>query len=86
MDTMSCVLCFLDELDFTDRLNNDCLEKLDIVKRLLVGDFEDCNTPKMIYALNIVDEIKLSDMTNVLDYHLERTDSIRSVSFCLFSF
>ena len=63
MDTISCVLCFLNELDFTDRINNDCLENLDGVRRLLVRDFEDCNTPKMINALNIVDEMKLSDMT-----------------------
>ena len=33
---MRCVLCFLNELDFTDRVDNDCLEKMDGVKMLLV--------------------------------------------------
>ena len=35
----------------------------------------------MIYALNIIDEIKLSDVTKNLDYRLEKTDSLRSVFF-----
>ena len=58
------VLCFLNELDSTDKLDNDCFEKLDEIKRLMVREFEDCNFSKMIYALNIVDEITLSVMTN----------------------
>ena len=33
----------------------------------------------MIHALNIIDEIQLSNVTNDLDYRLERTDSLRSV-------
>ena len=40
----------------------------------------------MIYALKIVDEIKLSDVTNDLDHRLEKTDSTRSVIFYLISF
>ena len=40
----------------------------------------------MTYALNIIDEIKLSDVTNDLDYRLERTDALRSVIFYLISF
>ena len=40
----------------------------------------------MIYALKIIDEIKLSDVTNDLDYRLERTDSSRSVIFYSISF
>ena len=30
--------------------------------------------------------MKLSDVTNDLDYRLEKTDSLRSDVFCLFSF
>ena len=81
MDTMRCELCFLNELDFTDRLDCDSLEKLYGVKRLLVRQFEDYNIPKKIYALNILDELKLLYVTNHLDHHLERTDSLRSVIF-----
>ena len=36
--------------------------------------------------LNISDEIKLSDVTNDLDYRIERTESLRSVIFYLISF
>ena len=40
----------------------------------------------MIYALNIIDEKKLSDVTNELESCLERTDSLRSGIFYLISF
>ena len=83
---MKDILCFLDELDFTDKLDNDCLAKLDEIKRMMFKEFEDFNISKMIYALNIIDEIKPSDVTNDLDCRLERTDSLRSVIFYLISF
>ena len=86
MKTIIDLLCFLNELDFTDKLNNDCFEKLDEIKRIVVRNFEDYNIPKMIYALNFVDEISLSVMTNELDYRSERTDSLRSVILYLTSF
>ena len=78
---MKDVLYFLNELDFDDKLDNDCLEKLVEVKKMMVKEFDDYNLSKMIYALNIIDEIKLSDVTNDLDYCLERTDSLRSNYF-----
>ena len=56
------------------------------VKKVIVREFEDYNISKMIYALNIIDEIKPSDVTNNLDCQLERTDSLRSVIFHLISF
>ena len=83
---MKDVLCFLNELDFTDKLDNDCFEKLDEFKRMMVREYKDYNISKMIYVLNIVDEIRLSAMTNDLYYRLERTDSLRSVIFYLISF
>ena len=76
MDTIKDVLCFLNDHDFADRLGNDYLENLLNVKKMIVREFEDNNTSKMIYALNIIDEIKLSKVTNDLDNRFERTDSL----------
>ena len=53
---------------------------------MVVREFEDYQISKMIYALNIVDEIRLSAMTNDLHYRLEKTDSLRSVIFYLITF
>ena len=52
----------------------------------MVREFKDYFISKMIYALKIVDEIKLSDVTNDLDHRLEKTDSTRCVIFYLISF
>ena len=57
------------------------LKKIVEVRKMMVKEFEDYKKFKMIYALKIVDEIKLSDVTNDLDHRLERTDSFRSVIF-----
>ena len=83
---MKDVLSFLNELDFTNKLDNHCFEKIDEKKRMVFGEIEDYKISKMIYALNIVDEIKLSTRTNDLDYRLERTDPLRSVIHYLISF
>ena len=87
METMKDVLLFfLNKFDFADKLGNDYLEKLAEVKKMMVREFKDYNISKMIYALNIIDEIKLSNVTNDLDYRLERADSVRSAIFYLISF
>ena len=83
---MKDVLCFLNELDCADKQDNDYLEKLVEVKKMMVIEFEDYNKPKMILALNIIDEIQLSNVNKVLDYCLERTDFLRSVIFYFISF
>ena len=83
---MKDVLYFLNELDFDDKLDNDYLEILVEVKKIMVREFQDYNISKKIYALNNIDEIKLSDVTNELDSRFERTDSLRSVIFYLISF
>ena len=72
---MKDVVCFLNELDFADKLDNDYLEKMVEVKKMMVTEFEDYIISKMIYALYIIDERKLSDVTNNLDYRSERSDS-----------
>ena len=86
METIKDVLYFLNELDFTDKVDNDCLEKFVEVKKMLLREVEVYKTSKMIYSLNIIDEIKLSDMTNDLDHRFERIDYLRSVNFYLISF
>ena len=48
---MKDLLCFLNELGFTDKVNNDCCEKIDDNRRMVVREFEDYNISKMIYAL-----------------------------------
>ena len=86
LETRKAVLCFLYELDFTDKLDNDCLEESVEVKKILVREFEDFNITRMIHALTIIDEIQPSSVTNDLDYGLARTDSLRSNIFYLTSF
>ena len=86
MKTVNDVLCFLNELDFVDKLDNDYCEKLVEVKKIMVREFEDYNMSKTFYLLNIADDIKLSSITNNLDEQLEGTDSLRSVIFYLISF
>ena len=71
METIKDVLSFLNEFDFTDKVDNDCLEKLLEIKKMLVREFEDYNMSKNIYGLNNFDEIKLSDKTKDLDYRLK---------------
>ena len=83
---MKDVLCFLNEFIFADKLDNDCFEKLDKIKRMVVRDFEDYNFSKMVYALYFGDEIRLSVMTNDLHYCWEGADTLRSVILYLISF
>ena len=86
MKTVNDVLCFSNEIDSTDKLNNDCLEKLVEVKKMMLKEFEDYNISKKVYALNNIDEIKLTDVTEDLGHRLVRTESLRSVIFSLVSF
>ena len=41
METIKDVLCFLNELDFVDKLYNDNLEKLVEIKKMMIRKFED---------------------------------------------
>ena len=61
-------MCFLNELDFADKLENDYLGELVQVKKMMVREIEDYKISKMIFASNITDEIKLSDVTTDLDH------------------
>ena len=68
MKSMKDVLCFLNEFDFADKVENDCFEKVVEFKKLMVGVLENYNISKLIYALNNIDDIKLSDVTNDIDH------------------
>ena len=43
METIYDVLYCLNKLDFTDKINDDVLENLRCVKRILVKEFKDYN-------------------------------------------
>ena len=73
MNKVNEILCFSNEIDFIDKINDDCFEKLRCVKQRLVIEFENCNLSKLIYALNIIDEIVMMIMNNNLDSPLEKT-------------
>ena len=57
METVYDILYYLNELDFTDKLNNEDFENLRRVKRILVKKFEDYKISKLIDILSIVDFI-----------------------------
>ena len=54
MKTMKDVLCFLSELDFTDKIKIDQIEKLRSVKQPLATELEDYNVSKLIDAPNTI--------------------------------
>ena len=60
METIKEMLRFLNVLDSADKLDIDYLEKLVEIEKMIVREFEDYKTSKMIYALDIIDEIRLS--------------------------
>ena len=86
MNNVNEILCFLNELDFTDQINNDHFKKLRFVKQRLVAGFEVCLVIKLIHALNIIDEMNVLIMTNILDSRLEKTISLGECILYLISF
>ena len=82
------VLYFLNEIDFSDKLDNNQLEKTKQSKKTIVPEFEDVKSNKKIHSLNLIDDIDMSFVTNNdgIDYRAERTQSLRSNIFYLLSF
>ena len=82
------VLYILNEIDFSDKLDNTQNEKIKHVKKTIVQEIEDTSLSRMLHTLNIFVDIELSVMTNIndVDYRLERTESLRSNIFYLVSF
>ena len=68
-------------LDFTDRTNNDHIEKLRCFKQRLDIEFADCNVFKLIHALNIIDHKNVLIVTNNLDSHLEKNQLLTTIIF-----
>ena len=73
------IFYFLNEVDISDKLNNDRIDRIKEVKKTVVTEFEVVNLSKMLYVLNINDELKLSYVSNDNDIHyrLERIQSLR---------
>ena len=82
---MKDVLCFSNELDFTENINIDQIEKSRCVKQRLVIEFEEF-VFKFIDALNINDEMSLINMVNNLDGRLEKTNYPQELILCLISY
>ena len=82
------VLYFLNEVDFSDKLDTDQLEKIEKIKTTIEKEFEDKNLSKMLHTLNTIDDIEKTYVTNNddIDHRAERTQSVRSNIFYLVSF
>ena len=65
------VLCFSKELDFIEQISSDLFENMRCVKQRLAFEFEDYNVSKLIYALNIVDAMIVSIITNEIKDFVE---------------
>ena len=86
METINDVLYYLNQLDFTDKVNNDDFENFRCVKRILVREFEDYNLDKLIQVLCLVDRLMVLTTTGTLDDVLDSTHTLRENIFCLINF
>ena len=86
MNTENEILFCLIKLAFTDKINDEDIEKLQCIKRRLVIEVEDYNISTIIYALYLVDEINVITMTKDLGTRLEKTDCLRETNLFLISF
>ena len=79
---------FLNEIDFSDKSDNDQLDKIKQIGKTIVTDVEDVNLTKMIHTLIIIDDIEMSYVVNIddIDYRAERTQSLRSNIVYLLNF
>ena len=55
METLKDVLCFLNELCFADKLDNNHLEKLIKIRETMIRDLADYNKHETMYALSTID-------------------------------
>ena len=72
------VLYFSNKVDFSDKLDNNQLEKIKQNKKTIVKEFEDINLARLLHTLNILDNIEMSYVinTNNIEYRAERTQSL----------
>ena len=86
METVYDILYYLNKLDFFDKINDNDFENLRCNKRILVGEFEDYNIPKLIDALMIVDNLFVTLTVGELPDILNKTDTLRENILYLTSF
>ena len=77
---------YLNELLFTDNVNDSDYKKLRCVKRMLVIELEDYNVSKLIHVLSIVDNLFITLTVGGLQDILTKTDTLREKFLSLISF
>ena len=85
METVYDILYYLNKLDFTDKVDDENVENLRCVKRILVRDFEDYNISELIDILSIVDNLFVTLTVGGLQDILSETDTLREIIFCSIS-
>ena len=81
METINDLLYFLNKLDSTDKVNDDDLENLRCVRRILVREFEDYNLDKLLQVLCLVDCLFVLIKTGSLNDVLGSTNTSRGKYF-----
>ena len=79
MATVSDVLYYSIELNFSEKVNDDDYDNLRSVKRILVIEFEDYNLNKLIQVLNLADCLIVSITVGSLDDILGGTHTLREI-------
>ena len=86
MESIRDVLCFLNENEFIEEVNNDIFENFRHVNQRLVIKFEDYNVSKLIQVLNIIDDMNLSAVTDNFQCVLDKVNTLRRNIFYLIGF
>ena len=81
METRKVVLCFLNWLDFIERVNGHLVEVMSCMKQRLDFEFEDYIVATMINALEIIDEMVVLIITNELNALLEKNNTLRETIY-----
>ena len=77
METINDVLCYLNKLDFTDKINDADFENLTYVNRKLVKEFEEYNISKLVDVLSVVVIFLITLTFGELQDILNKTDTLR---------
>ena len=83
METLNDVLYFLNKLNFTGYLESDDYEKNNGVREIIVDQFQDVNSLKLIDASSIVDDLLIIFMTGELQQIFDETKTLREDIFKL---
>ena len=86
MATIKDVLYYLNQLNFTVKINDDDYEDLRCVKRILVGEVDEYNIKKLIQVLNLVDHLFVLITIGNLDVILDCTQTLGENIFYLIRF